>query len=239
MESDNKIFILLLSGGAGKRMNSNQKKQFLKLNNIPLFIWSLKTFLSLSINKQITLVHSKEDLNLYKDIISEHINSNDIPNIHFTEGGETRSESVYNGLLSIKETAQNKDFVLIHDSARPLISIEDILKIVNSLKSHSATTLGYTITDTIKQINPTTNEITHHLNRDQLKGILTPQGFHFEVIWNAYQSYISAPYPVTDDTHIVEKQGHNAIVIEGNKNNIKVTTPEDLILAKTLLCDIE
>lgn len=233
MADDKKIFALILAGGSGSRMKSKEKKQFLEFHNTPLFIWSIKEFYLLNKNYplQITLTYSQGDKERFQEILGKHIP--EIP-IELIEGGKERNDSVYNGLKKIRESAGDKDFILIHDSARPFIQFNDIINIIETLNSYPSATLGYKITDTIKKINIDDEKVDEHLKRNELRGILTPQAFHFGVIWTAYEKFLSDPYPVTDDTEIVESMGYPAIVVEGSKTNIKITTPEDLIFAEEI-----
>ncbi len=233
---DRNVFVLLLSAGSGSRMKLDSKKQFLLLNDIPLFIWSTKPFLRLKTDFaiQYIMMYSPGDIDIFTSLLKKHIQEDVIYNIKLVEGGETRSHSVYNGLKSIKNIASSKDIVLIHDCARPFIQVKDILNLIESLKSHPAVTLGYSITDTLKIVNIEDNSITDHPVRDVFKGILTPQGFHFEVLFDSYERYMSSPYPVTDDTEIVHRSGYPVLIIEGEKTNIKITTQTDLILSESL-----
>ncbi len=227
------IFILLLSGGVGTRMKSKEKKQFLTFKNRPIFIWSVKTFLSLSQDYDIipVLVYSLGDKKRFQTILNQHLKPKEITLLKLTQGGKERSDSVYNGLKEIKQFASQEDIILIHDCARPLIQKQDIIKIINSLQKNPAATLAYSLTDTIKSIH-TDKTIHEHLIRDNLKGILTPQGFHYSILWNAYQKYMTNPYPVTDDSQIVCDFGHQVSIVEGEKTNIKLTTPEDILVAE-------
>jgi 2-C-methyl-D-erythritol 4-phosphate cytidylyltransferase len=228
-----KTFIILLAGGEGKRMNTHTKKQFLNIKGVPLFLWSVKTFLSLPADQHplFYLVYSSNDKQHFDFILKKYLSKSEIDKLNIVEGSNTRSKSVFNGLKMIYTLASRDDFVLVHDCARPFIKYNDILNIIYSLDSYPAVTLGYSITDTIKQINKSSYCIEKHLNRNNLKGILTPQGFHFSVIWEAYKKYMTSPYTVTDDTQLVNAIGCLPKVINGDKNNIKITTQDDLTFA--------
>lgn len=240
----NQIFFLLLSAGSGNRMKHKEKKQFLTLEETPLFIWSLKTFLFLSeqYNSILLLAYSPNDLERYKDTLNRYLEPEAVKKIKLVKGGKTRSESVYNGLKTIynyrlasnnsKDNLQNKEIVLIHDCARPFAQVKDIITIIEILHHYPAATLGYSITDTIKAVNKESLEVTEHLNRETVKGILTPQGFHFPILWKAYEQFMLNPYPVTDDTEIVHKMGYPIKIVEGEKSNIKITTSTDFEFAK-------
>ncbi len=228
-----KVFIILLAGGKGKRMKTHTKKQFLTIKGFPLFLWSLKTFLSLE-NKHslfFYLVYSSNDKQHFYDILKKYLSSSELNKLNLVEGGNTRNESIFNGLKLLYNLADNDDFVLIHDCARPFIKHNDILNVIHNLEFFPSVTLGYPITDTITLVNQSECYVKDHINRDSLRGILTPQGFHFSVIWKAYKKYMLSPYLVTDDTQLVNAIGLPSKVIDGNKNNIKITTQDDLNIA--------
>ncbi|HEO64974.1 MAG TPA: 2-C-methyl-D-erythritol 4-phosphate cytidylyltransferase [Spirochaetes bacterium] len=233
MEEDSKR-LLILAAGQSSRMGSLGQKQFLELQGLPIFLWSIKTALALSSNYSLTivLVHSVGDREKYKDSLIKNLDSSSLPSISLVEGGASRSQSVYNGLQSISHDAEPNDSIIIHDSARPFLGVQDLLKVIDSLKHYSAVTLSYPVTNTIKLLKADTQEIQAHLKRDDLRAILTPQGFRFSVLWKAYREFIRSPYPVTDDTEIVAKMGHPIQCIDGKKSNIKITNPEDLLYAE-------
>ena len=214
-------------------MQSSEKKQFLALNGSPLFVWSVRTFLTLIEDYPISLylTHSPGDLSRFRDLLSEHINPAHVGLIKLIEGGSTRSESVYHALKEVHSKANSSDLVLIDDCARPFVEKADIEKLIDSLHTHKAATLGYSITDTFKKIDSDSHDIVEHMNRDSLRGILTPQGFRFDLLWQAYERYMQSPYPVTDDTELVEALGSPVTVVEADRRNIKITQPDDLTLA--------
>ncbi len=233
-ESNKRLFILLLAAGQSRRMGSLGKKQFLELQGLPIFLWSLKTVLSLSPDYFLTivLVHSLGDKERYRASLLKNLDSSSLASISLVEGGASRSQSVYNGLQSINNEAEPNDLVIIHDSARPFLGVQDLLKVMGSLKHFSAVTLAYLVTDTIKLLKTDTQEIQKHLKRDDLRAILTPQGFWFSVLWKAYREFMHSPYPVTDDTEIVAGMGYSVQCISGETSNIKITNPGDLLYAE-------
>ncbi len=232
-ENHKRLYILLLSAGQSRRMGTPGKKQFLELLGLPIFLWSLKTVLGLLSKYPITLVllHSPDDREKIKGLLDKHLDSPSLECIFLLEGGDTRSQSVYNGLQSISNEAREDDLVIIHDAARPFLRVEDLLKVIESLNHYPAVTLAYPVTDTIKQVGDT-QKIQEHLIRDNLRAILTPQGFWFSVLWKGYKEFIRSPFPVTDDTEIVDRVGYSVQCVSGEKSNIKITNPEDLLYAE-------
>lgn len=239
------IFVLLMCAGEGQRMQSKVNKPFLKLGEVPIVLWSLKTFFSSLNSVQIFLVHRPKDSEELKILFNSSLSPLEREQIHLVEGGKTRNESVFQALQELhsrkeqekkeqKDSAESKDsWVLIHDGARPFLLKRDIYKILYSLQKHSAVTLGYSISDTIKSFEE--GKLKHNLNRDSLRGILTPQGFHFSVIWKAYQNFDFKKECTTDDSEVVFHQGHWVHFIEGESNNFKITTQKDLELAEILV----
>ena len=226
--------IILLSAGSGTRMGTSEKKQFLSLNGSPLFVWAVRAFLTLIEDCSISLylTHSPGDLTRFRDLLSEHLNPDHVDLIRLIEGGSTRSESVYHALREVQATANSSDIVLIHDCARPFIQKADIDRLMDTLCTHKAATLGYSITDTFKKVDSPGQVIVEHIDRDTLRGILTPQGFRFDLLWQAYEAYMKSPYPVTDDTELVEALGIPVTVVESDRRNIKITRPDDLTMAE-------
>lgn len=235
MENDKALIIILLSAGTGSRMKSQEKKQFLLLKECPIFIWSIKTFLALSksYDVQYFLAYSSGDLERFQKELDQHLGPSS-KMITLVEGGQTRSESVYQGLKKAYPKAGSQHIVLVHDCARPFVQLNDIQNLIHQLSHYQSATLGYQITDTIKSVLPDSFEISEHLNRDLMRGILTPQGFHFPLIWDTYQKYMVNPYSATDDTQLVQNMGYPVKVVEGSKWNIKITTAEDLPIAELL-----
>ncbi|MDH4130058.1 MAG: 2-C-methyl-D-erythritol 4-phosphate cytidylyltransferase, partial [Spirochaetota bacterium] len=169
---------------------------------------------------------------------NEHLTKEQVNAITLVEGGKTRSESVHNGLKSINKFASHDSLILIHDCARPLVKTKDIVNVIENLKLYPSVSLGYSITDTFKEVS-NSGLVTKHLNRESLRGILTPQGFHFAVLWKAYNNFMKNPYSVTDDTEIVNRDGSSVKIIEGDKSNIKITYPSDLQFAEYYISNFQ
>ena len=141
-------------------------------------------------------------------------------NIKLIEGGKTRQESVFNALRA----ADNPDFVLIHDGARPLVEKEDIKKVIEKTIEKGAAILAVKTVDTVKKVDED-GEIVETIDRSNLYNVQTPQGFRYDLILEAHKKYEGENF--TDDAGMVEKTGGAVFVVEGNYNNFKITTPED------------
>lgn len=224
-----KINAIILSAGKGKRMNSDISKQYLEINDKPIIYYTLKTFEESNVD-EIIIVVGKGDVEYVKKEIIDKYNISKITNI--VEGGEERYDSVINGL----EDLNDEDLVLIHDGARPLIKIEEINRIIEEVKTSGACIAGMPSKDTIKIVNKE-GEVVSTPERKNVWQIQTPQAFDVEIIKLAYKKMREADdKTITDDAMVIEKYTDAKIkVIETSYENIKVTTPEDLIFVEKII----
>ena len=222
---------LVLAAGSGTRMNNAQPKQFMLVNNKPLFLFSVEAFQNNKNIDAIVIATNEEYVDLVRDYTKEMDKV-----ISVIKGGETRQQSVYNGLKEIEKNIRNpKDLVLIHDSARPLVSQSIIDENISLGKQFGAVDTVVAASDTIinSKDNETINEI---LNRSELYQTQTPQTFEFGIIKNAHERALLDSVPnVTDDCKLVMHFGVDVHFVKGDKLNFKVTTPEDLEMFKALV----
>lgn len=225
---------VVLSAGSGRRMKSDIPKQYLDLNGYPVIYYSLKAFQDSSI-AEIILVAGENDLDYCRTEIVEKYHFDKVTAI--VAGGKERYDSVYEGLKAV----QNADFVLIHDGARPMLTQELIERIQGILQQEKACVVGMPVKDTIK----ITNEYQYAQatpDRKKLWMIQTPQAFSYSLILEAYTTVIKEieqgeEVPaITDDAMVVEYASEVRVkLVEGSYANIKITTPEDLLIASVLL----
>lgn len=220
---------LILASGKGTRMNSSLPKQFIKINNKPLLIYTLERFERNSDIERIVLVVDKDYFSSVKKMIAEyHITK--ITDIVF--GGITRKESVYNGLCALKKlNVKNNDIILIHDSARALVSDKIITDNINACKEFEAVSTAYKCIDTI--IENREEQTYKVLNRDNLYQIQTPQTFKFELIMKAHELNIDKN--ASDDAQLMNSIGKKVHLVNGSKKNFKITYQEDIELFKAYL----
>ena len=219
---------IILAAGNGTRLSNNIKKQFIKIHDKQLFLFSFDSFCSSNIDK-ILIVSSKEDINYVRSLVSSNEKFLDV-----IAGGETRQQSVKNALDYLKGILADDDVILIHDAARPLIKVPLINEVLNKTIEYDCCSLILPIKDTIISLSNNNYEST--LERDKLASVQTPQGFKFKIIYEAHQkgSQISA----TDDAQLVKKLGFNIHLIKGDEQNFKITTNEDLNYFEYILgCD--
>ena len=223
------ISAIILAGGKGKRMNSSISKQFIEIKGKPIIYYTIKKFNDNKKIDDIVVVLSQEEIEYFKENI---LKKYDLKVDKIVIGGAERQDSVYNGLKSLENT--ETDIVLIHDGARPFISdriIEDGIKYASI---YGACAPGVMPKDTIK-IKEKNNFSIDTPNRETLVAIQTPQVFKFREILECHKRVKIDKVVVTDDTMVVERYGKKVYLYDGEYTNIKVTTPEDLILGEKLI----
>lgn len=223
------ITAIVLAAGKGSRMHSETPKQFLDLCGKPVLYHSLKRFEESSVD-EIILVTSKEDITYCKENIVEKYQLHKIKQV--VEGGTQRYWSVRNGLHAIVST----DYVLIHDAARPCLMVKSIEQSIIEVMESGACTLGVPVKDTIKVVDEFCMGIETP-PREYLWQVQTPQSFCYEDIMKAYHRMEQEKNTdITDDTMIMERYlNKKTKLILGDYRNIKVTTPEDLLMAEIFL----
>ena len=208
---------ILLVAGKSTRFSDSVNKILYKVNNVPVFKYSLDTFLSIKECKKIIIVTNLDSLNEVKDEIKNY----DKDRIIITIGGKERQDSVYEGMKLVES-----EIVLIHDGARPMVKKEDIMNVYHETHLNRASVLAIKATDTIKEV---TNLGVKTLKRENLWQVQTPQGLHSEDLKEAFIKAKDENFYGTDDVSLVEKYlDINPKMVVGDKNNIKVTTIEDV-----------
>ena len=223
------ISAIILAGGKGKRMGAPVSKQFIEIKGKPIIYYTIKKFSENKKIDNIVVVLSKDEVGYFKENILEKYNLK-VDNIVI--GGTERQDSVYNGLKSLEDT--NTDIVLIHDGARPFISDRIIDDGIKFAQVYGACAPGVMPKDTIKIKNESNFSVSTP-DRGSLVAIQTPQVFKFNEILECHEKIRYNGEMVTDDTMVVEKYGYSVYLYDGEYTNIKVTTPEDLILAERLI----
>lgn len=226
---------IVLAAGSGKRMESSTKKQYMLIDGKPIIYYSLKTFQE-SFVDEIVLVVSPGDMVYCKKEIVEKYGFSKVR--HIVEGGKERYHSVAIGLECISDYG----FVFIHDGARPMITEEILERALSCVKDYNACVVGMPVKDTIKIADDAGN-IVSTPNRNLVWMVQTPQVFESSLIKKAYRKLISNEenllkegIAITDDAMVVETlTGHPVKLISGSYQNIKITTPEDILIAENFL----
>ncbi len=218
-------FVIIVAGGTGTRMQSTTPKQFLEINGEAIIIRTINVFLKYDpAIKIIISVH--RDFKTYLDeLIAKHITGN--KNISIVLGGDTRFQSVKNGLALVD---YENAIVGIHDAARPSVSIQTITNCFDTAKEKGNAIPVVAINESLRTVNGEKNSA---VNRNEFKIIQTPQCFLASKIKKAFlQEYNSS---FTDDATVLESTGEKINLVEGNIENIKITDQFDLAIAKALL----
>lgn len=213
---------IILAAGQGKRLGLNQNKILLPLAGKPLVYHTLKTFASLKEIKTIVVVAHKDEKPKIKEIVQEFEANK---TILITCGGDTRQESVLKGLLALEEIQPEK--VLIHDGARCFVSKEVILRVLERIEPSVAITCGVGAIDSLREVDNQLNVIAS-IDRNSIYAVQTPQGFVYQDILAKHQQ--TAKLDVSDDAQLFATQ----ILVEGDYQNKKITTPADWEMAKAL-----
>lgn len=217
-------YAIVLAGGSGSRMGAQRNKVLLELAGKPVIVRAVEAFTNLV--DGVILVSREEDI----PDMRAAMGAANLP-VTIVAGGDSRQASVWNGLCALPESCTH---VLIHDGARCLVDEGTIRRCMASVENHGTGVSAIPAIDTIKQVDAD-ESVTATPDRSQLRAVQTPQGFTVELIRRAHMSAQQAGFLGTDDASLVERLGHPVRLTEGNRRNIKLTTPEDLIMAETFL----
>ncbi|WP_163539089.1 2-C-methyl-D-erythritol 4-phosphate cytidylyltransferase [Gracilibacillus sp. YIM 98692] len=223
-----KYNVIVLAAGQGKRMNFGKNKQFIPLQEEPLIVHTIKNFVKDPWCQKIYLVINPIDRIEMKKLFQSYDWSH---RLQLVDGGNERQESGYKGILAIKE--EDDEFVvMIHDGARPFVSTKLLHELAHTASHSKAALLAVPVTDTIKQ---KTGGSIQTLDRSTLWAAQTPQAFQYRVIKQAHQKALEEQYIGTDDASLVEALGETVKIVQGSYENVKLTTPEDIARAETIL----
>lgn len=218
---------VILAAGSGSRLqdaSGGVRKQYLEYKSAPLFWHSARTFSRVAGITGVIFVFPEEDATQMEKRVRQYFRSEDLGiKWKVCAGGERRQDSVFNAL---KELDRDCDGVLVHDSARPFVSARIITGLIDSLNDGARGVIpAIEVTDTVKKVDGDT--ITETLNRGELRGVQTPQGFETALLVEAHEKAEAEGWEVTDDASMVERLAEVKI-IPGEQGNIKITNPEDL-----------
>ncbi len=215
---------IIVAGGSGTRFGSTIPKQFLPLKGLPILMHTIRRFASFDSAMQIVVVLPESQLSYWRELCSEYqfAVSHEI-----AIGGKTRFESVSNGLRLVEEGA----VVAVHDGVRPLVS-EVVLRRVFDLAEQKGSAIPVMPSkESVRMIDE--EGMSHAVDRSTIRMVQTPQVFRYETIIRAYKQPFSELF--TDDASVVEAAGQTVFLTEGNAENVKITTPEDLLFAEAVM----
>ena len=226
-------YAIIVAGGKGLRMGSDIPKQFLPIGGKPVPMRTLERFRAYSEALQIILVLPETQQNYWRKLCQQYDFQVDY---QIANGGQTRFHSVQNGLALIPDDAEG--VVGVHDGVRPFPSIEVIARCYETARTAKAVIPVIPIVETVRQILPsnqsnpnTPSSIT--VPRDQYRLVQTPQTFDIQLLKAANRQPYNDGF--TDDASVVESYGHQITLVEGNRENIKITTPYDITVAEAII----
>ncbi len=227
---------IVLSAGVGSRMKSDVPKQYMDLLGKPVIYYSLKAFEDAGFSS-IVLVCGKDDVEYCEKEIVEKYGLTMVSAV--VPGGKERYHSVYEGLKALKDT----DYVFIHDGARPMIDQATIARLKEAVVKEEAAVAGMPVKDTIKIVDEEAY-VSDTPERQYVWQVQTPQCFSYSIIYDAYKTVVQDEEEgwtipkITDDAMVLEyATDHEVKMVEADYRNIKITTPEDLLIAKVFLKD--
>lgn len=222
-----KTEVIIPAGGSGVRFGGTVPKIFVELRSQPLILHSLTVFESSPSVTSVIIAGEASLLPTLKSLVDQH----GLKKVKaIVAGGETRRASIENGL---KVLDADTSMVMVHDAARPLICVEWIEAAIADARQSGANVIAVPAVSTIKRVDPRTRVVRETLDRSELWEIQTPQTFRRDILLDAYAR--RGDFEPTDDASLVERLGYPVKIIEGSRKNIKITTPEDVMLAESLL----
>jgi 2-C-methyl-D-erythritol 4-phosphate cytidylyltransferase len=219
---------IIAAAGQGLRMAGKRPKQFLELAGTPIIFHTLRAFEQCDSIQEIIVVISAAESAGFLSLAGKR----ELRKLRkVVPGGATRAESVLRGLQAVREATV--EIVAVHDAVRPFVTPEEIARTVAAAQLEGAAILVSAPVDTVKEIRD--SAVVRTLRRDDLRNALTPQCFQYKLLRRAYeQAHLFDP-DLTDESSLVERLGERVAIVEGSARNIKITRPEDLILAEALL----
>ncbi|GAB4303323.1 MAG: 2-C-methyl-D-erythritol 4-phosphate cytidylyltransferase [Desulfuromonadia bacterium] len=220
------LWVIIPAAGMGKRMNAGVNKQYLSLRGVPILGRTIRFFDDLDRVDRIVVVVPGEEIPYCQREVIERLGIGKVS--HVVSGGSERQESVSNALHRID--AADDDIVLIHDGVRPFVTATMVEDLIASLAGADGAIVAVPVKDTVKVVQG--GVVTATPERSTLHLAQTPQGFRYRTIRDAYKRAADEGFIGTDDASLVERVGGKIAVVQGSYRNIKITTPEDMLLAE-------
>lgn len=215
--------VIIVAGGSGRRMGGSLPKQFMMLGNEPILARSINRIHEALPAAEIVVVLPNAHIELWKNIAARF----EVASHKIASGGKERFHSVRNGLQAMSEEVE---YIGIHDAVRPLVSKKLIIKLMLEAEQNKAVIPVVAPPDSYRKVE---GELSHIIDRSTLRIVQTPQVFQASVLRQAYEQEFSPTF--TDDASVVEMAGHNVTLVEGERENIKITTPVDMTIAEAII----
>lgn len=218
-------YIIIVAGGKGLRMGGDLPKQFMPLHGKPVLMHTIERFRAYSDELKIILVLPHEQQDYWRQICQKH---NFTIEHTVVDGGQTRFHSSQNGVAAVPDDATG--VIGIHDGVRPFVSEETIDRCFEAARQFGAALPVLPVTDTLRRV---TDDGGYNVQRNDYRTVQTPQTFDAQLLKQAFKQPYSDNF--TDDASVVEALGHKVTMVDGNRENIKLTTPFDLVVAEALI----
>jgi len=223
------VAAIIVAAGKGVRMKGSLRKQYLPLAGLPILAHTITVLGKCQVIGQIYLVIPQDDFDFCRERILNRIKI--AANVNLVAGGARRQDSVYRALQQLDRGCR---IVVIHDGVRPFVPQDQITACIDGAQKFGSCILGIPAYDTLKQVDPSGN-IVNTTARDAIWLAQTPQAFRYDLIKKAHDQAHLAGYQGTDDASLVEWLGAPVKIIRGSRSNIKITTREDLEIARALI----
>lgn len=226
-------YAIIVAGGEGVRMQTAEPKQYLKLKDVPVLVHTVRTFYMTGLFKAIVLVMPEKDLATRVADLTANTKAGPII---FVPGGYCRQESVYRALEALEPfiDIDNDEIVCIHDAVRPIIDAKQINNCLQAAVKYGAAVLGVAITETLKMCDEM-GQILETVPRENMWLAKTPQCARYSLIWRAHKLALARNFIATDDAALLEAMEIPVYMVQGSSSNVKITLPEDFLIAEKLL----
>jgi 2-C-methyl-D-erythritol 4-phosphate cytidylyltransferase len=224
------VAAIIPAAGVGRRMQQNLPKQYLALGGKPILATTLAVFENMPEIAEITVVAQPAALDYCQNQVITPFGFKKV--LRLVPGGKERQDSVYNA-LKVLHRQNDWDLILIHDGVRPFVTPEEVRRVIRAAMEHGAAILALPAQDTVKKVNRQ-GRIQKTLARQEIWLAQTPQAFQAAIIWRAFVDAYGREFYGTDEASLVEALGLPVYVEAGSPLNIKVTTPEDLVMAEAI-----
>ena len=221
------------AAGKGKRMQAGMNKVLVELEGMPILVRTLARFSRCQAVDRLVVVVAAHEVDFVTDMLTGADREFGLKPWQVTAGGSERQYSVWNGIQAVQGAADD-DIILVHDAARPLVSEKTILETIRVAEAKGAAIAAVPAKNTIKLCNAA-GEVVETPDRSRLWEVQTPQGFRRDILVKANQQAVAEGFLGTDDASLVERLGRKVHIVESDYRNIKLTTPEDMVIAKAFL----
>lgn len=222
-----KTAVIIAAAGSGTRMQHEEKKQYIKLLGKEIIVRTLEVFQNNALIDEIIIVTNDDEINRCKDLVDRY----SLWKVrHIVAGGDRRQDSIFNGL---KKVSSHIEVCMVHDAARPFVTDEIINSNIRTVAETGGVITAVPTKDTIKMVE--NNYVEKTLDRSKLVNVQTPQTFDYNKLFNGYEYMKEHDLTVTDDSSLAEAIGIKVKCVMGSYDNIKITTPDDLLISELIL----